>query len=108
MIQVLKNLNYKIGLLSNNYTSLRKELEDLKLAELFDSIVISAEVGCYKPQPEIFKILFNKIGVESSEVAFVDDTENSLKGANEIGYIPVLFTTNEKLKEDLKNLGINL
>ncbi len=108
IIKKLRNANYKIGLLSNNYISLRKELENLKLIDLFDSIVVSGEVGYYKPQPKIFEILFNELRVKNTEIIFIDDTENSLKGAKEIGYTPILFTTNEKLKEDLKNLGVNL
>jgi len=101
IIKDLKNKNYKIGLLSNNYAELRQEITDFGLANLFNVIVISAEVGCYKPQPEIFQIMFNKLEVKSKEVAFVDDTPNSLSGAEKIGYIPLLFTNNEKLKEDL-------
>lgn len=58
IIKNSKNKNYKIGLLSNNYVELRKEIQDLGLASLFDAIVISAEVGFYKPQPEIFQIMF--------------------------------------------------
>jgi epoxide hydrolase-like predicted phosphatase len=108
IIKDLKNKNYKIGLLSNNYVELRQEIKDFSLVDLFDTIVISAEVGFYKPQPEIFKILFDKLGLKSNEVAFVDDTPNSLSGAESIGYTPILFIDNQKLKEDLEKLGIIL
>jgi len=106
IIRSLKNKNYKIGLLSNNYVELRQEIQDLGLADLFDTIVISAEVGFYKPQPEIFQILFNKLGVQNNEVVFVDDTPNSLSGAKSIGYTSILFTDNQKFKEDLEKLGL--
>ena len=106
IIKDLKKRNYKIGLLSNNYVELRQEIKDFGLADLFDTIVISAEVGFYKPQPEIFQILFDKLGLKSNEVAFVDDTTNSLSGAESIGYAPILFTGNQKLKEDLEKLGV--
>ena len=108
IIKNLKNKSYIIGLLSNNYVELRQEIEELGLTSLFDVIVISAEVGFYKPQPEIFQILFDKLNLKSDEVAFVDDTPNSLFGAKEIGYAPILFTSNDNLKEDLEKLNINL
>lgn len=106
MIKSLKNKNYKIGLLSNNYVELRQEIQDLGLADLFDTIIISAEVGFYKPQPEIFQILFDKLGVRNNEVVFVDDTPNSLSRAKSIGYTPILFTDNRKLKEDLEKFEL--
>jgi len=37
-------------------------------------------------------------------VVFVDDAKKSLEGAESIGYVPILFTTNQKLEEDLSNL----
>ena len=104
IIMDLKNKNYKIALLSNNGITLRKRLEDENISNLFDEIIISAEVGYQKPQPQIFEILFSKLGVVNGEVLFVDDSERSLEGAGSIGYIPVLFTTNQKLEKDLLNI----
>lgn len=104
MIKGLKDKKYKIGLLSNNYIELRQELINLGLIDLFDAIVISAEVGCYKPHPEIFKILFDKLGVKSSEVVFIDDTSKSLAGAADIGYVPILYVNIEQLKKDLAKI----
>jgi putative hydrolase of the HAD superfamily len=102
IIKDLKDRNYKICLLSNNYIKLRQELIDLKLIDLFDTVVISAEVGCYKPQPEIFHILFKKLSVKSDEVIFIDDSQSSLDSAEEIGYTPLLFVNNEQLRKDLE------
>jgi epoxide hydrolase-like predicted phosphatase len=104
IIKDLKNKHYKIALLSNNGITLRKRLEDQNILGLFDAVIISAEVGYQKPQPEIFEILFKELGVDGSEVIFVDDAKRSLEGAESIGYTPVLFTSNQKLEEDLSNL----
>ena len=109
LLEIIKSLrknNYKVALLSNNSSKLRGWLIKDEISDLFDEIIISAEVGHQKPSPEIFEILFNKLDVESDEVAFVDDTEKSLEGAEKIGYSPILFTENQKLKEDLEKLGV--
>lgn len=106
IIKNLKNKGYKTALLSNNSITLRQRLEEKNIADIFDELIISAEVGYQKPQPEIFEILFKTLGVDSSEVIFVDDSKKSLEGAESIGYIPILFTNNQKLEEDLLNILI--
>jgi len=105
-IRELKNKNYKIALLSNNSSKLREKLLKDGISDLFDEIIISAEVGCQKPQPEIFDVLFKKLKLEPNEVVFIDDTEKSLEGSEKIGYTPIIFSANLKLKEDLEKLGV--
>jgi epoxide hydrolase-like predicted phosphatase len=102
-IRTLKG-KYKIALLSNYPKILRQKLVDLNLIDLFDEVIISSEVGCQKPQPEIFFVLFNKFGVKPREVVFIDDTPRSLEGAREIGYVPILFKDNESMKEELAKI----
>jgi len=104
IIQDLKNKDYKIALLSNNSVELKQRLVEDGIFDLFDVIIISAEVGYQKPEPEIFDVLFKKLDLKSDEVIFVDDTLKSLEGANKIGYIPILFEDNENLKNELSKL----
>ncbi len=109
IIKKLKDKNYKIALLSNNVINLRKELIKNKTINLFDEIVISGEVGYQKPQPEIFDILFNKLGVAPSEVVFIDDNLKSLENVEIIGYIPILYKNIETFKNKLSEiLGIKI
>lgn len=68
---------------------------------MFDTIIISEEVGYQKPSPEIFEVLFNKFEVKNEKLIFIDDTEKSLEKSKEIGFVPILFRSNEKLKEEL-------
>ena len=108
IIKNLKNINYKIGLLSNNYIKLRQQMIDEGTIKYFDVLINSSEVGYQKPQPEIFQILFDKLNLKSQEVVFIDDSEPSLVGADKIGYIPVLYKNNQQLKEELKKIGVKL
>jgi len=109
VIKNLKNKNYKIALLSNNSIKLKEELIKDGIADLFDVVIISAEVRCQKPEPEIFDILFKKLELEPNEVIFVDDTLKSLEGADKIGYIPIFYENNDKLINDLSNiLGVKI
>lgn len=104
IIKDLKNKDYKIALLSNNSVELTQRLVEDGIFDLFDVIIVSAEVGYQKPQPAIFDVLFKKLDLKSNEVIFVDDTLKSLEGADKIGYIPILFEDNENLKNELSKL----
>ncbi|MGB2791217.1 MAG: HAD-IA family hydrolase [Candidatus Moraniibacteriota bacterium] len=104
----LKKLGYKIAILSNATTELRKKLHNLGIHKHIDKIVISGEIGFQKPHKEAFDVVFQKLGVLPQEVIFIDDAPKNLEKAAEIGYTPILFRGNDKLKEDLERLGINL
>ena len=102
----LRKLGYKIAILSNATTGLRKELQDLGIHQSIDEVVLSGEIGFQKPHKEAFEVVFQKLSVLPQEMVFIDDTPKSLEKAVEIGYIPILFKGNDELREDLKKLGI--
>lgn len=60
------------------------------LEELFDAVVISGEVGLHKPQPEIFLMAAEKIGVAPGACVFVDDLRENCDGAEAVGMTAIL------------------
>jgi len=54
VLQALKDRGCRLAIISNWDSRLRDILAGLELAEYFESIWISAELGMQKPQPEIF------------------------------------------------------
>lgn len=106
LVGKLRARNLKVGILSNATSELRERLEKENISELFDEIVISSEIGFQKPSREAFEILFQRLGVRAQETIFVDDSPKSLESAQELGYLPVLFKSNEQLKRELSNLGV--
>lgn len=73
-LEKLKN-KYRIGLLTNGYPHMqRRKLELSGLEDLFEAVVVSGEHGIHKPDPAIFKIACDKMGVLPEEVIFVGDT----------------------------------
>lgn len=102
----LKEAGFKVAIFSNYTSDLREKIKSNGISELVDEVVISAEIGFQKPDKRAFEILFQKLEVLPDEVIFIDDSPKSLETAEEIGYIPILFERNEKLKKDLKELGI--
>ena len=60
------------------------------LAELFDEIVISGEVGLRKPNRDIFELAVDTLGVPAAECVFVDDLEGNIEAAASVGIRGVL------------------
>jgi putative hydrolase of the HAD superfamily len=60
------------------------------LDELFDAVVISGDVGLHKPQPEIFLMGAERIGVAPEECVFVDDLRENCAGAEAVGMKAIL------------------
>jgi putative hydrolase of the HAD superfamily len=58
--------------------------------DLFDATVISGDVGMHKPQPEIYRLASQRLGVEPGEAVFVDDLRENVAGAEAIGMAGVL------------------
>lgn len=97
---------FKIGLLSNVAKDRTKELfTDADIA-LFDDIVLSFQVGLAKPDPQIFMMAAERLGVEPDECVFVDDLSKYLLGAESIGMSTVLYTSMEGLRVELTKIGV--
>ena len=97
-----KASGYKTALLSNSWglgTYPRALLE-----ELFDVIVISGEVGMRKPDPEIFRLTADKLGVPAEACVFVDDHPGHLKGALGEGMTTVLHRSPAQTITELEEL----
>lgn len=62
------------------------------LPEKFDAVVISDQVGLRKPDPEIFLLTAELLGLAPADCLFVDDTEHNLPGAAGLGMGTLFFT----------------
>jgi putative hydrolase of the HAD superfamily len=78
----------RTGLVSNSWSTSHYD-RDL-LAELFDAVVISAEVGLHKPQPEIYLLAAERLGEAPERCVFVDDLRENCAGAEAVGMTAVL------------------
>jgi putative hydrolase of the HAD superfamily len=78
----------RTGLISNSWNLGHYDRDEL--ARLFDGVVISAEVGLHKPEPEIYRLGAERIGVEPERCVFVDDLKENCAGAQAVGMTAVL------------------
>lgn len=63
----------KLAIVSNFDTRLRPILHQLGLDQLFDSVLISAEIGVEKPNPTIFEMACQQLGVLPEQTVHVGD-----------------------------------
>jgi epoxide hydrolase-like predicted phosphatase len=73
----------RTGLVSNSWGDSGYERD--RFGDLFDAVVISAEVGLRKPDPEIYLLAAERIGVGPAECVFVDDLLHNADGARAVG-----------------------
>jgi putative hydrolase of the HAD superfamily len=74
------------------------------LEDLFDVVIISGEVGLHKPQPEIYRLTAERLGVEPEECVFVDDLRENVRGAEQVGMTAILHRDPEATVARLEEL----
>ena len=99
---------YKLSVLSNADMSLRGRLERDGLHALFDDVVVSAEVGMAKPDPAIFRLAADRLGLPPAACVFVDDWDDNVEAARAVGMRGVLHRVDkgDDLSEQLLALGV--
>lgn len=76
---------YKLGVISNAFPSMWSALDRLGLSRYFQSITISADVGVRKPDPLIYRMALESLGVAPRDSIFVDDVEGNVIAAVGLG-----------------------
>ncbi|MFJ3672537.1 HAD-IA family hydrolase [Streptomyces sp. NPDC090106] len=80
----------RVGILSNSVGPAPWNLYDgYELEERYDTVVLSEDHGTRKPEPEMFRIVLARLGLTAEECVFVDDTEQHLAPAAELGFATV-------------------
>ncbi len=87
--------DYKIGIISNSFVGAREKEEELyQFSQFANPIIYSHEVGISKPERRIYEITWEQLGVQPSEMIFVDDAPPNIAAANSFGIHGVLFKEN--------------
>jgi epoxide hydrolase-like predicted phosphatase len=96
---------YKIGILTNAFSDSRHLLtETWAIADMFDDLVISAEVGVAKPDERIFLLALERLDVLPREAVFIDDFLQNVDGARAVNINAVHFQNPEQAWEDLQRI----
>lgn len=78
-------------------------------AGMFDAVLISGEVGLRKPEPEIYLLAAERLGLSPDECVFVDDLKINVRGAVAVGMVGVHHKTYDLTLLELESiLGVSL
>jgi putative hydrolase of the HAD superfamily len=83
---------YSVAIITDNKKDRIDHLKlHLGLPELFDPILVSAEVGCLKSEVGIFREALRCLQVEANDCVFIDNSEGNLRVAESLGMNVVYF-----------------
>jgi putative hydrolase of the HAD superfamily len=88
----LRRRGFGLGVISNWDSGARGLLAGHGLTEFFDPIVISSEVGCEKPAPEIFRTALQRAGLRGEQCLYVGDNYyDDAVGCRQVGMRPLII-----------------
>ncbi|MBK6661099.1 MAG: HAD-IA family hydrolase [Proteobacteria bacterium] len=119
MVKVLTRCkaDYRVACLTNNanagqgtgMSSTDQQAADVKaVMKLFDVIIESSKEGIRKPDPRIYQMACERIGVTPSSIVYLDDLGINLKPARDMGMATIKVTSEQQAIDDLgRILGID-
>lgn len=106
-IKSLKNNGYKVYLLSNyGERNFMYALENFEFIPHADGRVVSYEIKCVKPEPEIYDYIIKKYDINPDEAVFLDDSKANLEAAQKFGFKTIHVTDIPKALEELREMGV--
>jgi putative hydrolase of the HAD superfamily len=95
----------RVGLISNAWPEVRRLLETTwRIADAFDPLILSPEVGLVKPNPAIFRQALVRAEALPAQTVFVDDFPENADAARGLGMQAVVFRTAAQAREDVSRL----
>ena len=95
---------YKLAILSNaTHGILERKFSSYQLA-LFQVKTVSAEAGVMKPNPEIYEITAERLGVAPEECVFTDDNPLYCEAAEAVGMKGIWYQNLTQFKQELEQI----
>jgi epoxide hydrolase-like predicted phosphatase len=95
---------YKTGIISNAWPGLPALLNEWGIADAFDFVVGSGDAGVMKPDPRIYQMSLQGLGVQPGEAVFIDDFIENVQGAEALGFHAIHFKDRAQTLEELGRL----
>ena len=94
---------YQTALLSNSFVGARsKEEQRYRFAAMTDLIIYSHEEGMRKPEQRIYELACKRLGVQPGDMIFLDDIEENVAAARELGIHAILFKDTAQAIADIQ------
>jgi epoxide hydrolase-like predicted phosphatase len=98
----LRTRGYKLAICTNNVREWEQRWRaKVPVDEIFEVVVDSAFVGTRKPEPRIYELTLERLGVDASATVFIDDVELNCQAAEALGIRSIWFRTNDQAIAEL-------
>ena len=94
--------HYKIGILSNTSHDVYQTIFQAEEYALFDVAIGSFAVGLTKPDPKMFLLMCERLGVDPAECIMVDDKQQHTAAAGRLGMRTVVYTSAPQAIRDIQ------
>jgi putative hydrolase of the HAD superfamily len=100
----------KLGIVTNydHPPAIHKLLSNTKLDNYFQVVIISGEIGIWKPDPRILFAAIEEMSLKASDCIFVGDSSDDIEAAISAEIDPILISRNNKLFDPYRNLEKDL
>jgi HAD superfamily hydrolase (TIGR01509 family) len=93
-LRALKASGLKLGIVTNTHdweAEKRRWFAKLGVHTLWEAWASSCELGCLKPEPQIYRAALSALGVAASQAAFVAHSAKEIEGARAVGMRTISF-----------------
>jgi len=110
MVEALRQIKakFKTGCITNNLpdnaigSASGRTLYIAEVMALFDHIIESAKIGLRKPDPRIYRLMVEELGVDPKACIYLDDLGVNLKPARDLGMTTIKVTSGEQAIAELE------
>jgi putative hydrolase of the HAD superfamily len=102
LVAELKNRGIKVAILSNVIEPTYNVLNQVGYYDLFDEVIASCKVGYAKPDKKIYQISLDRLNTTAERSLFIDDKQNNLEPAEEMGFHIIFAQGPEQIIHDIR------
>lgn len=95
----------RVALLSNAGFDFSDPFRHSPMAQFFEAMFVSAEMGLIKPDPEIYRVTAAELGITLEQMVFIDNKKINVDAAVALGVTGHVFTTVAELRTFLESLA---
>lgn len=108
LIELVDSLkkDFRVYIFSNTVDIHDRVVQKTAVYSHFERVFKSYTDHIFKPEPESYKYVINKIAAKPEECVFIDDLKTNVEGAQAVGMQGIRYENNHKLIEDLNKIGV--
>lgn len=105
LVSSLHEKSYKTALLSNTELPAVDFFHEWGY-DMFDELVFSCLEGVMKPERRVYEITLERLDSKAEQAVFIDDRQDYIRGAEDVGLNTILFNSIGQVKDELVGFGV--